>query len=188
MELSVAVSPSTKPIVVKLPSTVRDDVEFELQVNGATWKALVKRQAKVLFIKKNELDPWKVIRARTVTRLRAGEDQEVSVLSELIRSGVAKVETSVYQVSKFGQDAANSASSAAKQLTVRSQITGKVLKVLVKAGESVSVGQNLFVIEAMKMENRVLATMAGSIASVKVSEGQSVSVGAELAKFAAGAK
>jgi len=48
---------------------------------------------------------------------------------------------------------------------------GRIVKVFVKAGDLVTAGQGLLVVEAMKMENEVRAPKAGMIAEVRVSEG-----------------
>jgi biotin carboxyl carrier protein len=62
----------------------------------------------------------------------------------------------------------------------KSPLTGKVLSVLVKEGQEVSEGDVLVTIEAMKMENRILAECRGRIQNIKVSAGNSVSVGDSL--------
>jgi biotin carboxyl carrier protein len=51
---------------------------------------------------------------------------------------------------------------------------GRIVKVLVKAGDRVAGGQGLVVVEAMKMENELRATGNGTVASVQVTEGMSV--------------
>ena len=66
---------------------------------------------------------------------------------------------------------------------VRSQITGKVLKIMVKTGDTATSGQALLVIEAMKMENRIFAPVPGTISSISVKEGDSVSTGKELLRI-----
>ncbi len=58
---------------------------------------------------------------------------------------------------------------------------GKVVRVLVAAGDQVSARQGLVVVEAMKMENELRAARAGRVVSVAVAEGQSVDAGAVLA-------
>jgi biotin carboxyl carrier protein len=59
----------------------------------------------------------------------------------------------------------------------KSPLTGKVLAVLVTDGQQVNEGDVLLTIEAMKMENRILAECSGRIQNIKVSPGNSVSVG-----------
>ncbi|MGB9676179.1 MAG: biotin/lipoyl-containing protein [Candidatus Bathyarchaeales archaeon] len=59
-------------------------------------------------------------------------------------------------------------------------MTGKILSVKVKKGESVKAGQILCVLEAMKMENEIAAPKSGTVREVLVSEGSSVSEGEPL--------
>ncbi len=51
---------------------------------------------------------------------------------------------------------------------------GTIVKISVKAGDSVEVGQTICVLEAMKMENEVKATIAGEITDLKVQAGDTV--------------
>jgi biotin carboxyl carrier protein len=57
---------------------------------------------------------------------------------------------------------------------------GRVIKVLVKAGDVVAARQGLVVVEAMKMENELRAPAPGRVAEVKVAEGSSVEANAVL--------
>jgi acetyl-CoA/propionyl-CoA carboxylase biotin carboxyl carrier protein len=54
---------------------------------------------------------------------------------------------------------------------------GTIVKVLVTVGDEVEVGQAICVLEAMKMENSVVAEKAGTITEVGVEPGQTVSAG-----------
>ena len=60
-------------------------------------------------------------------------------------------------------------------------MNAKVIKVNVNVGDSVSDGDVLFVVEAMKMEVEVKAACAGSITSIEVQAGVQVSSGDQLA-------
>jgi len=60
---------------------------------------------------------------------------------------------------------------------------GRVVKVHVAAGDVVTVGQPLLVIEAMKMENELKAKLAGTIAEVFVGAGTAVEANAKLLSF-----
>jgi biotin carboxyl carrier protein len=57
---------------------------------------------------------------------------------------------------------------------------GKIVRVLVAAGQNVEVGQGLVVVEAMKMQNEIRATKSGQAARLLVREGQTVSAGDPL--------
>ncbi len=56
-------------------------------------------------------------------------------------------------------------------------ITGKITSVNVKPGDTVKEGDVLCLIEAMKMENPILAPVGGKITKVNVSVGQVVEAG-----------
>jgi len=73
--------------------------------------------------------------------------------------------------------------TATKQVVegaVTAPMTGKILSIKVKKGESVKAGQILCILEAMKMENEITTPRAGTIREVFVSEGSSVSEGEPL--------
>jgi biotin carboxyl carrier protein len=67
---------------------------------------------------------------------------------------------------------------------VRSPMPGRIVRVLVAAGDEVAVGQPLVVIEAMKMENELRAKRAGRIGEVLVATGAAVEGNAKLLRFA----
>ncbi len=63
---------------------------------------------------------------------------------------------------------------------VTSPMPGKILRILVKEGESVKTGQGLLVLEAMKMENEIPAPKDGVIKKILVKEGDTVDTGKPL--------
>ena len=65
-------------------------------------------------------------------------------------------------------------------LTARAAVAGTIARLEVGAGDTVSAGQTLAVIEAMKMEMRVTANAAGTVAAIRVLLGQQVEAGAIL--------
>jgi biotin carboxyl carrier protein len=65
-------------------------------------------------------------------------------------------------------------------ISVRAPIPGKVVKVLVKAGDPVKAGQTLLVLEAMKMENELRAPRAAVVVALHAVEGAAVEAGQEL--------
>jgi len=54
---------------------------------------------------------------------------------------------------------------------------GKILAVKVVAGDTVARGDVLMILEAMKMENDILAPMEGAVKSVHVQAGDTVNTG-----------
>ncbi len=63
---------------------------------------------------------------------------------------------------------------------VQSPLSGTVIEVKVKAGETVKSGTPLLTIEAMKMESEVVAPIDGRIQSIEATAGQSVQEGQVL--------
>jgi len=64
-----------------------------------------------------------------------------------------------------------------------SPLQGNMWKVLVKQGDTVSEGQLLCIIEAMKMENEITAHKAGTIAELPIAEGAPIAAGDPIAKI-----
>lgn len=78
------------------------------------------------------------------------------------------------------QGAAASLRAGAGPQRVVSPMPGKVVRVLVAAGDEVQARQGLVVVEAMKMENELRAARDGRVREISVTEGQSVEAGAVL--------
>lgn len=63
---------------------------------------------------------------------------------------------------------------------VEAPMPGNIFKILVKPGDVVSKGQNVLVLEAMKMENNITSDYAGKVKRILTQEGKSVTAGAKL--------
>lgn len=66
-------------------------------------------------------------------------------------------------------------------VAVTAPMPGKILGVKAQTGQAVTKGEAIIVLEAMKMENEIVAPSDGTIASINVSVGDSVEAGATLA-------
>ena len=64
--------------------------------------------------------------------------------------------------------------------TVEAPMPGTILRINVNVGDEVKAGQELLILEAMKMENEILAPRDGKVAAVHVSKGASVNTGDKL--------
>ena len=63
---------------------------------------------------------------------------------------------------------------------VNAPMPGNILKVNVTAGQAVKAGEVLCILEAMKMENEIMAPKDGTVTQVLVSKGSTVDTGAPL--------
>lgn len=75
------------------------------------------------------------------------------------------------------------AAAPAGAVTVTSPMPGKIISVKVSSGATVKKGEVIMILEAMKMENEIVAPQDGTIASVNVNEGASVEAGTVLASL-----
>ncbi len=57
---------------------------------------------------------------------------------------------------------------------VKAPMPGKILEVLVNAGDTVNEDDELIILEAMKMENPIYAPVGGTVKEIKVKAGDSV--------------
>ncbi len=68
--------------------------------------------------------------------------------------------------------------------TIRAPIAGKVVKVAVAVGDTVAAGQAVVVLEAMKMENELVAERGGTVTALHKQAGQAVDTGDVLVELA----
>jgi biotin carboxyl carrier protein len=68
--------------------------------------------------------------------------------------------------------------------SIRAPIAGKVVKVLVAPGDQVAPGTPVLVLEAMKMENELLAERGGAVTAIHKAAGQAVDTGDLLVELA----
>ena len=75
------------------------------------------------------------------------------------------------------------ASTGAGAVKINAPMPGKILSVKASAGQAVKKGDVILILEAMKMENEVVAPQDGTLASIDVAAGDSVEAGAVLASM-----
>lgn len=113
-----------------------------------------------------------------------GTSYDVSV--EELAGGVAPVAAPVAAAPVAAPAAAPSPAPAAKSagagsIKVASPMPGKILDVKANVGDAVKKGQVILILEAMKMENEVVAPEDGTVASIDVASGATVEAGDTLA-------
>jgi acetyl-CoA carboxylase biotin carboxyl carrier protein len=70
------------------------------------------------------------------------------------------------------------------EMPVRSEVVGVVMRVAATAGTRVAEGDEIIILESMKMELPVLAPAAGVVSAILVKEGDQVAEGQALAMLA----
>ncbi|MFO0553450.1 MAG: biotin/lipoyl-containing protein [Polyangiaceae bacterium] len=105
-----------------------------------------------------------------------GRPPEVGVIADGARF-FAKVESERMRIR-----AATKASGGGEGI-VRSPMPGRVVRVLVAQGDDVAAGAPVIVVEAMKMENELVASRAGKVKKVHASAGSTVEGGAALVEI-----
>ncbi len=102
-----------------------------------------------------------------------GKEEEIELFEERKVAGAnEKVET---QVSK----------GKAEGGEVKAEMSGSVVRILVKEGDAVKKGQPVLILEAMKMENEVVSPFDGVVESVEIGEGDRVQAGDVLIRIRA---
>jgi biotin carboxyl carrier protein len=124
------------------------------------------------------------IAPNTLSILLRGESHEIRVARS--SDGVLRIQTGLREFSAEVTDQRSwrGRRSAHVEVEGRQQISapmaGKVVRLLVTAGEKVEIGQGLLVVEAMKMQNEIRSTKSGTVERLLAEEGQAVNAGETL--------
>jgi len=148
----------------------------ELQRDGTAWKATLDGQPGTLDVVE--------IASNTFSVLVDGQSHEVSVASYpdgklTLQTGPFEFAAEVHDPRSWGGRRHGGAEAEGRQQIV-APMPGKVVRVLVKAGDVVTTGQGLLVVEAMKMQNEIRSPKNGAVERVIVVEGQPVTAGEVL--------
>ena len=108
------------------------------------------------------------------------------VAVEELREGAAATEAPKKSVSASPKKEVKKAVKASTvgaegSIKVNAPMPGKILSVKVKVGQAVKKGDTLMILEAMKMENEIVAPADGTVASIHVNDGAGVEAGNMLA-------
>lgn len=120
---------------------------------------------------------------RTVYSILIGQRQYEGSVDELDDGTLdVHVGTSAFEFTAVDERRKLLAGGGAVGLTgrqeIRAQMPGKIVRVLVAAGDEVETDQGLLIIEAMKMENEIRSPIDGAVTELVVAEGDAVETGA----------
>lgn len=119
--------------------------------------------------------------ARPILATVEGETFEITPEETVAALPVAAVSASV--PAPAAPAAAVPAAAVSSARAVVSPLPGTIITISVKPGDSVNHGQELMVLEAMKMKNAIRATREGVVAAIHVSVGDTVRHGQALLEF-----
>ncbi|MEO6631711.1 MAG: biotin/lipoyl-containing protein [Mucilaginibacter sp.] len=145
-----------------------------LMINGAEITADVQQLNASAFHVINNLQSYNV---EVVSFDAAAKTAEIKVNNN-IYNVTAKDQFDIL-LDKLGLSSLN----AAKVSEIKAPMPGMVLKVFVNEGMEIKKGDNLFVLEAMKMENIIKAPADVTVKSVKIKPGDKVEKGQVLMMF-----
>jgi len=113
--------------------------------------------------------------------LYEGKSYEVAVETVgpryIVRHGANELIVELADASRGGRDELHRRGTLEE---ITSFMPGKIVRVLVAAGDAVEAGQGLVVVEAMKMENEIASPRSGKVKEVAVTPGVTVESGAKL--------
>lgn len=110
-----------------------------------------------------------------------GNVYDVTVEENGSTGAAAPVSRKMVAAPKAAPAAAPKAAGAAGSIKVEAPVAGKVFKIEANVGASVKRGDTILILEAMKMENPIVAPEDGTVASIDVAVGDAVESGAVLA-------
>jgi len=163
-------------------------VQYEVEINGRARQVVVHRTAGT-FVVAIDGHEWPVDAARvdgqTLSLLVGDASYEVTLAPDPA-SGQLRVRVGATPLlvglnsrrRRRGRDDAGHAGSGPQRLAA--PMPGKVVRVLVRAGDEVRARQPVVVVEAMKMENELRAGRDGTVSEIHAQEGQSVDAGTLL--------
>jgi biotin carboxyl carrier protein len=148
----------------------------ELERDGERWS--IKLDGEPIEADAVELD------AHTISVLLHGESHEIRIAPAAegalkIQAGSQEFTAEVVDPRAWSGRRHGHVEAEGRQQIV-APMPGKVVRVLVKAGDAVESGQGLLVVEAMKMQNEIRSPKSGVVERVLATEGQPVNAGEVL--------
>ena len=161
--------------------TVNDKHNFDIDKNGEG--VLINGEAVTADIKQLSTNAWHII-----NNLKS-YNVEVIGFSGSDKTAEIKVNNNIYRIAAKDQfdilldKLGLSSLTAAKLSDIKAPMPGLVLKVFVGEGMEIKKGDNLFILEAMKMENIIKAPADAIIKTVRIKPGDKVEKGQVLLMF-----
>jgi biotin carboxyl carrier protein len=172
--------------LVELPDRIPSFYPFPCKINDESFEATWNARLEVLELVPRNGKPGQCIQL-AVKNFAKTQSSDEPTTDTYIYLNQAAVNRSVYCTSTVEPFVPGLENKKAREsqtgLTVKAPLTGTVIQVSATAKMRVQKGDVLLVIEAMKMENRVLAKIGGVVEEILVKAGDKVSAGAPMVKI-----
>lgn len=160
---------------------VKIDPEFRFRICGV-------REETPYDTSKNQRQPNPVLPEAGGVKLAETEKEELllELFPMVAKNYLTALKKKAYEAQKPAEAPAQAPAAAVKPRaqitgnTVNAPLPGRVLEVLVKVGDEVKSGQEVLVLEAMKMENSITTDYAGRVKQILVEAGETVPTNAVL--------
>lgn len=139
--------------------------EFKYKINGTPYRVVVNRSDSDIVELEVNGTPFTVEMAQKKKKALAGVVRPSASSSSSQQSSTPLV---------------TRPSGSSDKSSLQSPLPGVILEVRCKTGDSVKKGDTLMILEAMKMENNILANRNGKVTEVFVQKGDSVLEGGDL--------
>ena len=151
--------------------------QYSFKINGKEYNvAIGEAEGKMLTVNVNGAD-YQVELDQEIAG-QAGNDAMPGSASSVMPGSASSVMPGSDRASQTAAPAAPKAAGAGS--VVKSPLPGIIISVDVKEGQAVKRGQKVAVVEAMKMENDILAECDGTVTAVHARKGDSVLEGADI--------
>ncbi|HAC40969.1 MAG TPA: acetyl-CoA carboxylase biotin carboxyl carrier protein subunit [Rikenellaceae bacterium] len=150
--------------------------EYKFKINGKEYQvAIGEASGNMLSVNVNGADYQVELENMNAAAaaISAGAKKQANAPAEIAAASASS------SASAAASSAAAPAATGAGQ-TIKSPLPGIIISVDVKEGQAVKRGQKVAVIEAMKMENDILAECDGTVTAVHARKGDSVLEGADI--------
>lgn len=153
--------------------------EYKFKINGKEYQvAIGEASGNMLSVNVNGADYQVELENMNAAAaaISAGAKKQANAPAEIAAASASSSASAA--ASSAAASAATGAAGAGK--TIKSPLPGIIISVDVKEGQAVKRGQKVAVIEAMKMENDILAECDGTVTAVHARKGDSVLEGADI--------
>jgi biotin carboxyl carrier protein len=101
-------------------------------------------------------------------------------MKETEKTGILNINSSLYKTRLSSKFLSKKPYKPADPKIIPSFIPGTVLDILVKEGQTVTEGDNLMILDAMKMQNKLKCNTKGTVKKIFVNKGDKVAKGTVL--------